>query len=82
MSIARNDMTTAQAQFETWLSASPVLQTVQAALAELTQRIGNIEQRLDRTERRGEIAIERIAALTGLVNGLDPRLVRVEERGV
>ena len=44
--------------------------------------MGNVEQRLDRTERRGEIAIERIAALTGLVNGLDQRLVRVEECGV
>lgn len=82
MSIARNDMTTAQAQFETWLGTSPVLQSLQSGLVELTRRMANVEQRLDRAERQGEIAIERIAALTGAVNGLDQRLVRVEERGV
>ena len=30
MSIARDDMTTTQAQFETWLGSSPVLQSLQS----------------------------------------------------
>ena len=82
MSIARDDMTTTQAQFETWLGSSPVLQSLQSGLLELTRRMTNVEERLDRAERQGEIAIERIGALTGAVNALDQRLVRVEERGV
>ena len=44
--------------------------------------MGNVERRLDRTEPRGEIAIERIAAVTSAVNEVDQRLIRVEERGV
>ena len=82
MSIARDDMTATQAQFETWLGSSPVLQSLQSGLVELTRRMTNVEERLDRAERQGEIAIERIGALTGAVNALDQRLVRVEERGV
>ena len=82
MSIARDDMTTTQAQFETWLGSSPVLQSLQSVLVELTRRMTNVEERLDRAERQGEIAIERIGALAGVVNSLDQRLVRVEERGV
>ena len=82
MSIARDDMTTTQAQFETWLGSSPVLQSLQSVLVELTRRMTNVEERLDRAERQGEIAIERIGALAGVVNALDQRLVRVEERGV
>ena len=82
MSIVRDDMTTTQAQFETWLGSSPVLQSLQSVLVELTRRMTNVEERLDRAERQGEIAIERIGALAGVVNSLDQRLVRVEERGV
>ena len=44
--------------------------------------MGNVERRLDRTEPRGEIAIERIAAVTSAVNEVDQRLIRAEERGV
>ena len=44
--------------------------------------MGNVERRLDRTEPRGEIEIERIAAVTSALDGFDPRLIRVEERGV
>ena len=47
----------------------------------MTQRTGNVERRLDPTEPRGEIAIERIAAVTSALDGFDPRLIRVEERG-
>ena len=82
MSIARDDMTTTQAQFETWLGSSPVLQSLQSGWVELTRRMTNVEERLDRAERQGEIAIERIVALAGAVNALDQRLIRVEERGV
>ena len=44
--------------------------------------MGNVERRLDRTEPRGEIAIERIAAVTSAEDGFDQRLIRVKERGV
>ena len=44
--------------------------------------MGNVERRLDRTEPRGEIAIERIAAVTSAVNEVDQRLILIEERGV
>ena len=44
--------------------------------------MGNVERRLDRTEPRGEIAIERIAAVTSAEYGFDQRLIRVKERGV
>ena len=82
MSIANNDMATTQAQFETWLDASSVLQSLQTGVAELTRRLSSVELRMDRGERQGEIAIERISALTGVVSGIDQRLMRVEERGV
>ena len=59
MSIARDDMTTTQAQFETWLGSSPVLQSLQSRLVELTRRMTNVKERLDRAERQGEIAIKR-----------------------
>ena len=82
MSIANNDMATTQAQFETWLDASSVLQSLQTGVAELTRRLSSVELRMDRGERQGEIAIERISALTGAVSGIDQRLMRGEERGV
>ena len=82
MSLASNEMATAQAQFETWLDASPVLQTMQTGIGELARRMSNLELRMDREERQGEIAIERISALTGAISGIDQRLMRVEERGV
>ena len=44
--------------------------------------MGNVERRLDRTEPRGEIAIERIAAVTSAEDGFDQRLIRVKERGI
>ena len=44
--------------------------------------MGSVERRFDRTEPRGEIAIERIAAVTSAVNEVDQRLILVEERGV
>ena len=44
--------------------------------------MGNVERRLDRTEPRGEIAIEHIAAVTSAEDGFDQRLIRVKERGV
>ena len=44
--------------------------------------MGNVERRLDRAEPRGEIAIERIAAVTSAVNEVDQRLIRAGERGV
>ena len=44
--------------------------------------MGNVERRLDRTEPRGEIAIERIAAVTSAEDGFDQRPIRVKERGV
>ena len=82
MSIANNDMATTLAQFEPWLDASSVLQSLQTGVAELTRRLSSVELRMDRGERQGEIAIERISALTGAVSGIDQRLMRVEERGV
>jgi chromosome segregation ATPase len=82
MSIASNQMAAAQAQFETRLDASPVLQAMQTGIAELTRRMSSLELRMDRDERQSEIAIERISALTGAVGGIDQRLIRVEERGV
>lgn len=82
MSIASNEMAAAQAQFETRLDASPVLQAMQTGIAELTRRMSSLELRMDRDERQSEIAIERISALTGAVGGIDQRLIRVEERGV
>ena len=44
--------------------------------------MGSVERRFDRTEPRGEIAIERIAAVTSAVNEVDQRLILIEERGV
>ena len=82
MSPVNNEMATAQAQFETWLDESPVLQTMQTGISELGRRMSSLELRMDRDERRGEIAIERMSALTGAVSGIDQRLMRVEERGV
>lgn len=82
MSIASNEMAAAQAQFETWLDASFVLQVMQIDIAELTRRMSSFELRMDRDARQSEIAIERIAALTGAVGGIDQRLIWVAERGV
>ena len=81
MSPVNNEMATAQAQFETWLDESPVLQTMQTGIGELARRMSSLELRMDRDERRGEIAIERISAHRRSKWNRST-LMRVDERGV